>query len=142
MKIMKRTANARWSGTLMEGTGDLTTQSTTLNKTRYSFKTRFAAGVGTNPEELLAAAHAGCFSMALSGILVQGGFTAKEIYTTATVELSVETLSITGIRLDLRATPIDGVDETTFKAFAESAKAHCIVSRALCVPITLAIAYE
>ncbi len=138
---MQRTANAHWTGTLMEGTGELSTQSTILNNTQYSFKTRFADGVGTNPEELLAAAHAGCFSMALSGILAQGGFTAKEIFTTATVEVNVETLSITGIRLDLKATPIDGVDEVTFKGIAEGAKAHCILSKALSVPITLTIIY-
>jgi len=73
---MKRTASAHWNGTLMEGTGELSTQSTVLNNTQYSFKTRFADGIGTNPEELIAAALAGCFSMALSATLAQKGFTA------------------------------------------------------------------
>lgn len=139
---MKRTATAHWTGTLTEGAGDLTTQSTTLHHTPYSFKTRFAEVVGTNPEELLAAAHAGCFSMALSAAMAQSGITAKDILTTATVEVDVQTLSITGITLNLKATAIDGIDHDTFKAFAEGAKEHCILSKALSVPITLAITYE
>ena len=79
---MKRTANAHWNGTLQEGIGEISTQNTVLNKTRYSFKTRFADGIGTNPEELIAAAHTGCFSMALSATLTHDGFTAGEIFTT------------------------------------------------------------
>src|ERR1700761_4347097 len=110
---MKRTATAHWNGTLMEGTGELSTQSTVLNNTRYSFKTRFADGIGANPEELIAAAHAGCFSMALSATLAQHGFTAGDIFTTATVDLDMQALSITGIHLELKATPIDGVTEAT-----------------------------
>ena len=84
---LKRTAKAHWSGTFKEGSGDLTTQSTTLNKTQYSFKTRFAEGVGTNPEELLAAAHAGCFSMALAAGLTKAGHNPKRISTNAAVSL-------------------------------------------------------
>src|ERR1700709_2180609 len=72
---MKRTAHAHWNGTLMEGKGELTTQSTTLNNTQYSFKTRFADGIGTNPEESIAAAHAGCFTMAVGAALSQAGVT-------------------------------------------------------------------
>jgi osmotically inducible protein OsmC len=138
---MQRTANSHWNGTLMEGTGDLSTQSTVLNNTQYSFKTRFADGIGTNPEELIAAALAGCFSMALSATLAQESFTAAEIFTTATVDLDLQALSITGIHLELKATPIDGLDATKFKAIAEGAKAHCIISKALIVPITLNITY-
>ncbi|MBS1565082.1 MAG: OsmC family peroxiredoxin, partial [Bacteroidetes bacterium] len=83
---MKRTAKAHWNGTLQEGKGEITTQSTVLNATQYSFKTRFADGIGTNPEELIAAAHAGCFSMALSATLAQHNITARDIYTTAIVD--------------------------------------------------------
>jgi lipoyl-dependent peroxiredoxin len=138
---MKRTANAHWNGTLMEGTGELTTPSTTLNKTQYSFKTRFTDGTGTNPEELIAAAHAGCFSMALSATLGQAGFTAGDIFTTATADLDMQSLSITGIHLELKATPIAGLDATKFAAFAEGAKVNCIISKALSVPVTLTVTY-
>jgi osmotically inducible protein OsmC len=138
---MKRIAKAHWNGTLQEGLGDISTQSNVLNQTQYSFKTRFADGIGTNPEELIAAAHAGCFSMALSATLGQQGFTAGDIFTTATVDLDMQALSITGIHLELQASLIDGVDETTFKEIAEGAKAHCIISKALSVPITLSVTY-
>ena len=84
--IMKRTANAHWKGTLKEGKGEITTQSATLNKTQYSFKTRFEQGVGTNPEELIAAAHAGCFTMAVGAALTQAGFTPGDLETDATLE--------------------------------------------------------
>jgi lipoyl-dependent peroxiredoxin len=138
---MKRTANAHWTGNLMQGTGELSTQSTVLDNTQYSFKTRFADGIGTNPEELIAAALAGCFSMALSATLAHEGFTAGDIFTAATLDLDIQALSITGIRLELKATLIDGVDAATFKAIAEGAKAHCIISKALSVPITLDLVY-
>jgi osmotically inducible protein OsmC len=138
---MKRTANAHWNGTLQAGIGELSTQSTVLNNTQYSFKTRFADGIGTNPEELIAAALAGCFSMALSATLEHEGFTAGDIFTAATVDLDLQALSITGIHLELKATAIDGVDEATFKAIAEGAKSHCIISKALIVPVTLNITY-
>jgi osmotically inducible protein OsmC len=138
---MKRTANAHWNDTLREGVGDLSTQSTVLNHNQYSFKTRFADGTGTNPEELLAAAYAGCFSMALSAALAQNGFTAGDIFTTAIVELDLQVLSIIGIHLELKATPIDGVDTAKFKVIAEDAKANCIISKALSVPITLSVTY-
>ena len=138
---MKRTANAHWNGTLMEGTGELSTQSTTLNSTQYSFKTRFADGVGTNPEELIGAALAGCYSMSLSAALAQAGFTARDIFTTATVDLDMQALSITGISLELKATPIDGLDAAKFKEIADGAKAYCIISKALSVPVTLNVTY-
>jgi osmotically inducible protein OsmC len=138
---MKRTAQAHWNGTLQEGLGEISTQSTVLNETPYSFKTRFADGIGTNPEELIAAAHAGCFSMALSAVLAQHTFTAGDIFTTAIVDLDMQALSITGIHLELKASVIAGLDEATFTEIAEGAKAHCIVSKALNVPISLSITY-
>ena len=138
---MKRNATAVWEGTGKEGKGNLTTQSTVLNKTQYSFNSRFAEGVGTNPEELIAAAHAGCFSMSLSATLSQEGFTAGDIFTTATIDLDTQTLSIVGIHLKLKASLIDGVDESKFIEIAEGAKKNCIVSKALSVPITLDTTY-
>src|SRR3954468_15469477 len=102
---MKRTAHAHWNGTLMEGQGELTTQSTILNNTQYSFKTRFADGVGTNPEELIAAAHAGCFTMAVGAALTQAGFTPGGLNTEAKLELDMIALSIPGIHLELKGSP-------------------------------------
>jgi osmotically inducible protein OsmC len=138
---MKRTAKAHWNGNLMEGKGEISTQSTILNNTQYSFKTRFADGVGTNPEELIAAAHAGCFTMAVSATLAQAGFTAGDLNTVATLDLDMQALSITGIHLDLVASAIEGVSEEKFKEVAEGAKSFCIISKALNVPITLGVTY-
>jgi osmotically inducible protein OsmC len=138
---MKRTANAHWNGTLQAGSGEITTQSTVLNKTQYSIKTRFADGIGTNPEELIAAAHAGCFTMAVGAALTQAGFTPGDLTTDAILDLDMQALSITGIHLELKATAIDGVDEAKFKAIAEDAKANCIISKALSVPFTLNVTY-
>lgn len=138
---MKRTANAHWNGTLQAGSGEITTQSTILNKTQYSFKTRFADGIGTNPEELIAAAHAGCFTMAVGAALSQAGITPGDLTTDAILDLDMQALSITGIHLELKASVIDGVDEAKFKEVAEGAKAGCIVSKALNVPITLSVTY-
>jgi len=138
---MKRTAHAHWKGTLKEGAGELTTQSTTLNNTQYSFKTRFQDGIGTNPEELIAAAHAGCFTMAVGAALSQAGFTPNDLSTNATLDLDIQTLTITGIHLELTGSAIDGVSAEKFKEIAEGAKANCIVSRALSVPITMSVQY-
>jgi osmotically inducible protein OsmC len=139
---MKRTAKAHWSGTLKEGKGEISTQSTTLNKTQYSFKTRFEQGVGTNPEELIAAAHAGCFTMAVGAALTQAGFTPGDLDTEAVLDLDMAALSITGIHLELKGSVISGVDEAKFKEIAEGAKANCIISKALSVPITLSVSYK
>jgi osmotically inducible protein OsmC len=139
---MKRTAHAHWNGTLMDGKGEITTQSTTLNNTQYSFKTRFADGIGTNPEELIAAAHAGCFTMAVGAALSQGGFTPGDLTTDAILDLDMQTLTITGIHLELKGSAIEGVSEDEFKEIAEGAKANCIISRALSVPITLNVSYQ
>ena len=138
---LKRTAKAHWSGTFKEGSGDLTTQSTTLNKTQYSFKTRFAEGVGTNPEELLAAAHAGCFTMAVGYALSDAGFTPGDLNTEAVLELNTDTLTITHVQLNLTGSAIEGVSADKFKEIAEGAKANCIVSRALNVDISLSVQY-
>jgi osmotically inducible protein OsmC len=139
---MKRTAHAHWNGTLTAGKGEITTQSTTLNNTQYSFKTRFQEGVGTNPEELIAAAHAGCFTMAVSAQLSQAGFTPNDLATEAVLDLDMQTLSITTIHLALTASAIEGVDEEKFKEIAEGAKKNCIISKVLSVPISLDVKYE
>src|ERR1700753_3172689 len=138
---MKRTAKAHWKGTLMDGQGQITTQSTTLNNTQYSFKTRFADGVGTNPEELIAAAHAGWFTMAVGAALTQAGFTPGDLNTEAVLDLDMVALKINGIQLNLVGSAIPGVNADTFNQIAEGAKANCIVSKALSVPITLNIQY-
>jgi osmotically inducible protein OsmC len=141
--IMKRTAKAHWKGTLKEGKGELTTPSNMLNGTNYSFKTRFEQGAsGTNPEELIAAAHAGCFTMAVSATLTQAGFTPNDLDTEAALDLDMVALKITGIHLELKAAPIDGVSEDKFKEIAEGAKANCVVSKVLSVPITLSVTYK
>ncbi|GGH20453.1 OsmC family protein [Mucilaginibacter phyllosphaerae] len=138
---MKRTANAHWNGTLQEGKGEISTQSTILNNTQFSFKTRFADGIGTNPEELIAAAHAGCFTMAVGAALTQQGITPGDLTTDAILDLDMQALEIKGIHLELKASVIEGVDEAKFKEVAEGAKAGCIVSKALSVPITLNVTY-
>lgn len=139
---MKRTANAHWNGTLQNGQGEISTQSTVLNKTQFSFKTRFADGIGTNPEELIAAAHAGCFTMAVGAALTQAGFTPGDLTTDAILDLDMQALSITGIHLELKGSAIEGVSEDQFKQIAEGAKANCIISKALSVPITMNVSYN
>ncbi|MCW3124380.1 MAG: OsmC family protein [Bacteroidetes bacterium] len=130
---MKRTATAHWEGDLKSGKGALSTQSTVLNQSQYSFKTRFEDGVGTNPEELLAAAHAGCFTMAVSAALGQAGFTPTSLDTTAAV--SLEGLVITGSHLSIRGTVPDITPEK-FQEIVKGAEQNCLVSKALSIPIT------
>lgn len=140
---MKRIANAHWKGNLKEGKGEISTQSTVLNQTQYSFNTRFAEGVGTNPEELLGAAHAGCFTMAVSAVLTQSGFAAGDLNTRAVVELDMVALKITGIKLELTASRIEGVSEEQFLAIAQGAKENCLISKALGgTPISLEVTYQ
>ena len=139
---MKRTAKAHWSGSLKEGKGEISSQSTVLNQTPYSFKTRFESGIGTNPEELIAAAHAGCFTMSVGATLERAGFIAKDLNTEAILDVDFATLTITGIHLDLKASLIDGVSTAAFQEIAEGAKANCIISKALSVPITLSVSYK
>ena len=130
---MKRIGSAHWEGDLKAGKGNLSTQSTTLNKTQYSFNTRFADGVGTNPEELLAAAHAGCFTMAISMMLGQAGFTATSIDTIASVNL--EGLAITGVHLSVKG-KVPNISEQQFAEITKNAEKNCLVSKALSIPIT------
>lgn len=136
---ISRHATAHWEGDLKSGQGKLgTPQSGLLNDTPYGFSTRFGDVKGTNPEELIAAAHAGCFTMALSAKLTEAGFPPATIDTRADVDLSLEggpTLS--AIRLATKAA-VPGIDEAKFRAVADDAKQNCPVSKALsAVPITL-----
>src|SRR5271167_1282235 len=126
---MERTASAIWHGGIKDGKGSISTQSTTLKDTQYSFTSRFESGAGTNPEELIAAAHAGCFTMALSGQLGGAGMTAKSLKTTAT--LSFEKLeagwTVTEVHLDLVA-EIPGADKAAFDKAVQNAKTGCPIS--------------
>lgn len=135
---MKRTANAVWQGDLKSGKGSISTQSTALNQTQYSFSTRFEDGVGTNPEELLAAAHAGCFTMALSAQLGGAGMTADKLETTCTISLEKvgDGFSITRSHLDLVA-HIPGADQEKFDAAVKAAETGCPVSKLFKTEITV-----
>jgi lipoyl-dependent peroxiredoxin len=135
---MKRKASAVWQGGLKDGKGSISTDSGVLSKTQYSFSTRFEEGIGTNPEELIAAAHAGCFSMALSGQLGNAGMTADEINTTATVtmEKTDAGFTVTASHLDVTA-KIPGADPKAFETAANNAKAGCPISRLLNAKITM-----
>ena len=133
---MKRTANAVWNGSLKEGEGKITTQSKVLNNTQYSFNSRFGEGKSTNPDELLAAAHAACFAMALSMILGKEGFTPESLDVTSRVTMDVENLDLTGSHLILKAT-IPGIDQKKFEECANTAKDNCPVSKALSLNITM-----
>jgi len=140
---MKRTASAVWSGSLKEGTGSISSQSGILSETNYSFAKRFGDEPGTNPEELVAAAHAACFSMAFSGKLGAAGFTPDEIRTTATLTMGPTDAgqTITGIHLDVTAR-VPGADDAAFQAAAADAKATCPISRLLNTEITLTATLE
>jgi len=135
---MKKMASAVWKGGLKDGKGTLSTESGVLSNAQYGFKARFEDGPGTNPEELLGAAHAGCFSMALSAQLGEAGMIAESINTIATVTLDkVEGgFSITAIHLDLTA-KIPGADRQAFEMAANKAKAGCPLSKVLNAKITL-----
>ncbi len=135
---MKRKASAAWHGGLKDGKGTISTDSGALSQTQYSFSTRFEEGVGTNPEELIAAAHAGCFSMALSGQLGNANMVAESINTTATV--TMEKLdagwTVTEVHLDV-AVKIPGADAAAFEKAANNAKAGCPISRLLNAKISM-----
>lgn len=133
---MKRKANAVWNGTLKEGEGKITTQSQVLKDSKYSFNSRFGEGKSTNPDELLAAAHAGCFAMALSNILGEAGFTPDSLDVTATVTMDVGKLELTGSHLTLKAR-IPNIDQAKFEECANTAKENCPVSKALNLGITM-----
>ena len=135
---MKRNASAVWKGGLKDGKGTISTDSGVLADTQYSFSTRFEDGKGTNPEELIAAAHAGCFSMALSGQLGAAGMTAERIGTTASVTLEKldSGFAITAVHLTVTA-KIPGADPAAFQTAANNAKAGCPVSKVLNATITM-----
>ena len=135
MKFTRR-ANANWKGTGMEGKGTISTQSTTLDNAQLSFKTRFEQGVGTNPEELIAAAHSGCFTMQLSFLLSEAGFVPEDLDTTAKV--TFEDGTITLIQLELTG-KVPGISEEEFQQTAQKAKEICPISKLLNTEITLAV---
>jgi osmotically inducible protein OsmC len=131
---MKRNATAVWNGTIKDGQGHITTQSTTLSNTQYSFKSRFEDGVGTNPEELIAAAHAGCFTMKLSLDLTQAGFNPESLETVSNVSLEAGVITRSDLVLTAK---IDGITEEQFQEIAAGAKENCPVSKALNLEISL-----
>ena len=135
---MKRKASAVWNGGLKDGKGSISTDSGVLSDSQYSFSTRFEDGIGTNPEELIGAAHAGCFSMALSGQLGNAGMTAESINTTATVtmEKTDAGFTVTEVHLDVTAR-IPGASEEAFNTAANNAKTGCPISRLLNAKITM-----
>jgi len=135
---MKRKASAHWQGNLKDGKGTISTDSGVLSDTQYSFNTRFADGKGTNPEELIAAAHAGCFSMALSNELGKAGFTPDSIKTSAavTLEQTGSGFAITAVHLDVVAR-VPSASAQQFEAAASAAKAGCPVSKVLKADIAM-----
>lgn len=130
---MKRNATAVWNGTGKEGSGHLTTQSTVLNETQYSFNSRFADGIGTNPEELVAAALSGCFAMKLTFVISGAGFTAETIDVNSTITLDAG--AITNAHLVVKAT-VPGISQEAFDACMEDVKANCLISKLLNVDKT------
>jgi osmotically inducible protein OsmC len=131
---MKRTAKAHWTGTIKEGKGDLTTQSEILNHTNYSFKTRFTGEEkGTNPEELLAAAHAGCFTMAVSLALTGKGLNPIALDTEAVV--SMEAAGIAGVHLSITGN-VPGISAAEFEVITKDAEKNCFISKVLNLPIS------
>ncbi len=137
---MIRSANAHWEGSLKEGAGTLSTQSGVLEKTNYSFKTRFEEGVkGTNPEELIAAAHAGCFTMAVCAKLNSKGFTPNRLDTEATVTMNDE--GIVSVHLNISGT-VPNITAEEFATITKYAEQNCFVSKALSIPITSEVHFE
>lgn len=130
---MKRNATAEWKGSLKEGNGILTTQSKTLNASQYSFKTRFEDGVGTNPEELVAAAHAGCFTMQLSAYIGEAGFEIENIQTKCEIEMA--DVTIIGSHLTVEA-KIHGISDETFQELITKAEKNCPISKLFNAEIT------
>ncbi len=133
---MKRNATAVWNGTGKDGKGVLTTQSGTLSNTQYSFKSRFEEGVGTNPEELVAAAHSGCFTMKLSFNISAENIEPQEITTKATVDLNPEKGEIVGIHLECKV-KAEGLSKEKFDELVADAKANCPISKLLNTTITI-----
>lgn len=131
---MKRQATAIWNGTIKEGKGNLTTASKVLDHTQYSFKSRFEDGIGTNPEELLAAAHAGCFTMKTSGDLTQAGYTPENLETTSVIVFEDGKVARSELTLTAK---VPGISEEEFQKIAENAKETCPVSVAFSFEKTL-----
>jgi len=131
---MKRSATAIWQGSGNDGKGNLTTESSVLNKTQYSFSSRFENGSGTNPEELIAAAHAGCFNMKLSFVLGDAGFVPDQLETTCVV--TIEDGTVTSSKLKLMA-KIDGIDEATLRESVKDAEKNCPISKLLGAEISV-----
>ena len=140
---IKRNGSAVWNGSLKEGKGTVSTGSGLLRDAQYSFSTRFEEGVGTNPEELIAAAHAGCFSMALSGQLTTAGHPPESVDTTATVSMDKTDagFTVTAVHLDVTAR-VPGIDQQGFETAANNAKAGCPISRLLKAEITMTARLE
>jgi len=131
---MKRNAQAHWQGTGKDGKGHLTTQSTVLNKNQYSFSSRFEQGIGTNPEELVAAAHSGCFTMKLAFILQAANYTPKDLITDCVITL--DNGAITSSQLTLKAT-VDGVSDEEFGKMVKDAEENCPISKLLNTEISV-----
>lgn len=131
---MGRHSTAVWRGTGKEGNGDLTTQSTVLNHTQYSYKSRFEEGPGTNPEELIAAAHAGCFTMKLSFVLNEAGFTADEIETTCDITLASGAITKSHLKVTAK---VPNISKEKFDECANNAKENCPVSKLLNTEISM-----
>lgn len=131
---MKRFATANWKGTGKEGKGTNTTQSGVLNNTQYSYKSRFEEGTGTNPEELVAAAHSGCFSMKLSFVLNAAGFTPDNIDTKCTITLEDGAITLSHLEVSAK---VPGIDAAKFADCAADAKANCPISKLLNTNITM-----
>jgi lipoyl-dependent peroxiredoxin len=130
---MKRNATAVWNGSLKEGKGNLTTQSTTLNKTQYSFGSRFEEGVGTNPEELVAAAHSGCFTMQLSAFIGEAGFTPDSIETKCVIDFQNGAIVSSTLTVEAK---IPGISNDTFQELVTKAEKNCPISKLLNTEIT------
>jgi len=131
-----RTAKAIWKGTGMEGKGTISSQSTTLNNTQYSYKTRFEEGVGTNPEELIAAAHSGCFTMQLSFLLSEAGFIPENLTTEAKVKFEDGTITLIELILNGH---VQGITEDEFLKIAQKAKEICPISKLMNTEIILSV---
>ncbi len=131
---MKRNATAVWNGTGKDGNGTLSTQSTTLNNAQYSYLSRFESGVGTNPEELVAAAHAGCFALKLSFVIGAAGFTPEKIETKCDITLDNGSITLSHLTVNAK---VPGMNEETFNEAVADAKSNCIISKLYNIEITV-----
>lgn len=139
--MKKHNASAVWSGSIKEGNGNISTKSKILDNSNYSFATRFGDAAGTNPDELLAASHAGCFAMATSLMLGQAGFTPETLDANAEVTMNPETLTIESSHLTLKA-KVPGITNEKFQEIANNAKENCPISKVMNCEITLNASLE